>query len=75
MLLNRILQTSVLMGLVTIMALPLSAQELFDTEKMQSDTEKVLKDFILTKPETDTKRFKEMKRAMFTDPTTFPIVS
>lgn len=35
MLLNRILQTSVLMGLVTIMALPLSAQELFDTEKMQ----------------------------------------
>ncbi|MEE2992944.1 MAG: hypothetical protein VX603_07205 [Gemmatimonadota bacterium] len=75
MLLNRILQTSVLMGLVTIMALPLSAQELFDTEKMQSDTEKVLKDFILTKPETDTKRFKEMKRVMFPDPTTFPIVS
>jgi hypothetical protein len=63
------------MGLVTIMALPLSAQELFDTEKMQSDTEKVLKDFILTKPETDTKRFKEMKRVMFPDPTTFPIVS
>ena len=75
MLLNRILQTSVLMGLVTIMALPLSAQELFDTKKMESDTEKVRNDFILTKPETDTKRFKEMKRVMFPDPTTFPIVS